>query len=335
MIVLWIAASFARVPVTPPPEKVETVGDGVTLARPGDKAEAGDEPEPNMSSESAMDAWAIALVRQNDRRADLAAADVLLADYAPVIADCAGKAAVAVGTATTVRVAFSTTNGVMSATAAKGATGPLADCVVTTLHKKGSGAAFHPVGGAQEKGGSNGSIDQVWTFTYTGPAARVPTTAIDVERSVAGVRLGSPAADMREGSVLRTVRSVQTWYRVLDDNLRFMGVPANLSFLAHPDHGVVGARIRVDGDSNVFRVKESLKARFGAPKYDSIYQAWYWRGEQVVYVAQAVPDSTQVEYLVLDGPAALASGVAKLLPGDRRAADATTDKRLPKVLVDD
>jgi len=335
VIFLWIAVAFAREPVAAPPAKVETVGDGLNLSRLGDKAEGGDEPEPKISSEAAMDAWAIALLRQNDRRADLAAADMLLADYAPVIADCAGKAAVAVGTATTVRVAFSTTNGVMSATAAKGATGPLGDCVVATLHKKGSGAAFHPVGGAQEKGGPNGSIDQVWTFTYTGPPAQVPGQAVDVERSVAGVRLGSPAADMREGSVLRTVRSVQTWYRVLDDNLRFMGVPASLTFLAHPDHGVVGARIRVDGDTNIFREKESLKARFGTPKYDSIYQAWYWRGERVVYVAQAVPDSTQVEYLMLDGPAALASGVAKLLPGDRRAADASSDKRLPKVLLDD
>lgn len=334
-MLLLMSLALARPAVEPPPEKVEVVADGLRFFRKGDSAEGGDEPPPEVNSSSAQDAWSKRLRRQDDRRADLKAADALLADYAPLVADCATKAGVQPGAAAVATITFAASSSQLSVALGKPSEAALGGCLVSTLHKRQVGGLFHPVGGLEEGGGSNPTINPTWTFTYTGPPAEAPAHAVDVERGLGGVRFGTDPNEMAGASLVLTTRSVGTWQRYIDDNVRYMGVKCTVLFLSHSDTGIVGARVRVTGDGDSFRVKEALKSRFGAGKYDSAYKAWYWRGDRLVVVAQRVPDSDVEEFVMLEMGPALASGVAVAFPGDRKPGDASPGTRLPRVLQDD
>lgn len=334
MTFLVLSLAWAAPATTPPPEKVEQVADGLTFWRKGDTAEGGEEPAPMVNSEAAQDAWANRLLRQEDRRADLATADALMVDYAPVVAACATQAGVQPGAEAKATVTFASSSSVTTVVVGKGSDPGLAGCLQSTLHQAQVGGVFHPTGGVQEHGGANPTVSLGWTFVYTGPPKVTPASRVDIERSIGGIRFGTDPGAAAGASQLQTLRDITVWYRHFDDNVRLMGVPISLQFFGHAELGLVAARMRVRTDADAFRVKEALKARLGPAKYDSIYKAWYWRGDTTVLIQQHVPDAEGEEFIVMSIAEARKSGLALEIPGERKAGDVNSTTRLPRVLQD-
>ncbi|MSQ02143.1 MAG: hypothetical protein EXR71_09660 [Myxococcales bacterium] len=327
-MLLFIAQTLAATVLLPPPEVVLTVGDGLTLSRRGDEAEGEDPPSPNYGGQSAQDSWSLEMERRRDRRIDLAAADAIIADHAPLIAACAVAAGAPVGAGASATVTFAPTTSVLSAAVKGGGNLALAECVRSTLHKRQVGGLLHPVAYPR---GAMPTVDPTWSFSLVGAPAAVPGP-MDIEVSLGGVRFGQTGAMIAENSAPRHNGRLAIYSRGTDDNVRYMGIPCSLGWLADDDDVVMGVRLRVSGDTAALLLRDRLKARFGAGRYDASMKGWYWRGARFVYVLQHVPDSENEELVIFDIEPALRSGAAKFIPGDVPASQVNASTRLPKIL---
>lgn len=318
-MLLLLTAALANEVLTPPPAHVETTADGVAFYRAGDEAEGGDPTPPDSDSESAYKAWWRGIEARKDRRADLAEADTLLGDYAPLLADCALKAGSSLGAVASARVALSVA-GVVQVGAQQGDAG-LGNCVRSVLHKRQVGSVLHP--------GRN--IEPTYTFTLVAAPVAVPE-GVDIEASFGGVRFGAASTALIEPHLSTSFRNTTHYTRSIDDNVRFMGVPCATAYSFDADEGLYSAEVRVEGDSDSFRLREALKARFGAGKWDGAVKGWYWRGVRFVVVSQRVPDSAYEVLRVVDMDRARRAQLAVGFPGDPDSVGPASMKGLPKVL---
>ncbi|GDX79863.1 hypothetical protein LBMAG42_16740 [Deltaproteobacteria bacterium] len=318
-MLLLISFVFANEKLAKPPERVEMVADGLSFFRAGDDAEGGDPTPPESDSESAYEGWIRVMEVRKDRRADLVEADTLVRDYSPVIADCALKAGAVAGASAAATVSIPIT-GVIKVAAGSG-DAALAGCVASTLHKRQTGAILH--------GGRN--IEPKYTFTLVAPPASVPATE-DIEASFAGVVFGEPSSRVLEPRLSSSYRNTRHYTRMIDDNVQCMGIDCRIAYDFEDDEGLYGGEIRVEGDAASFRLREGLKARFGAGRWDGSVKAWYWRGERLIYVSVRVPDTTYEVLRILDMERARRAGLATSFPGDPEGENGSKIKSLPKVL---
>ncbi len=329
-MILFVAAVLAAPVLLPPPEVVLTVADGMTMSRPGDDAEGEDPLAPDSGSQSAQDSWSFLMERRRDRRVDLIATDAIIADHSPLIAACAVAAGAPVGAKVTATVTFASPNAVLSVWVQGGGDAALAECIRSTLHKRQVGGLFHTVA---YPSGSMPTLNPTWAFTLLGAPTAVPSP-VDVEVSLGGVRFGQKGSDIGEHGSPQYAGKLSIYGRTTDDNVRYMGIPCTLGWLADEDDVILGVRLRVTGDSSSLLLRDRLKARFGAGKYETKMKGWYWRGARFVYVLQHVPDSENEELVIFDVEPALRTGAAKFIPGDTPASEVSPTTRLPKILKD-
>lgn len=318
-MLLLISLVLAAEKLAPPPEQIETVADGLTFFRAGDEVEGGDPTPPDTDSQSRADAYVVLMEGRKDRRADLVEADTLLRDYAPLIADCALKAGAVTGASAAARVAIPIT-GVVKVAGGSG-DAALAGCVTSTLHKRQTGAILH--------GGRN--VEPKYTFTLVAAPALVPTW-LDAEDSFAGVRFGEPSSRVIEPRLSSSYRNTRHYTRMIDDNVQCMGIDCRIAYDFEDDEGLYGGEIRVEGDAASFRLREGLKDRFGAGRWDGAVKAWYWRGERLLYVSVRVPDTSYEVLRIIDMERAKRAGLATSFPGDPDGDGASKNKSLPRVL---
>ena len=318
-MLLLLSVALANEKLAPPPERVDTVADGLTLSRPGDEAEGGDPTPPDSDSQAKSDAYLRGLEVRKDRRADLVEADTLIRDYAPLVADCALKAGAVAGASAVATVAVPLA-GVMRVSGASG-DAALKACVVSTLDKRPTGALLHI--------GKN--VEPKYTFTLVGPPAAVPGV-VDAEYSFGGVGFGESSSRLLGPRLSTSYRNTRHYTRGIDDNVHYMGISCLIAYDFDDGEGLYGGEVRVEGDSASFRLREGLKARFGPGRWDGSLKAWYWRGERLIYVSMRVPDTTYEVLRIVDMERTLRARLAESFPGDASLDDPTKIKALPKVL---
>ncbi len=318
-MLLLLTAALAKEVLAPPPIRVETAADGLAFSRPGDEAEGGDSTPPDSDSESAYKAWWRVVEARKDRRADLAEADTLLGNYAPVVADCAMKAGSSLGAVASARLTLSVA-GIVQVGTPQGDAG-LGDCLRSVLHRRQVGAVLHP--------GKN--LEPTYTFTLVAAPTAV-AEGVDIEASFGGVGFGAASTALIEAHLSSSFRNTAHYTRSIDDNVRFMGVPCATAYSFDADEGLYGAEVRVDGDSDSFRLREAMKSRFGAGKWDGEVKGWYWRGARFVYVTQRVPDTAYEVLRIVDMDRARRAQLAVGFPGDPDTVGPASMKGLPRVL---
>lgn len=320
---MLVALCLAKEKLEPPPERVDTVADGLSYSRKGDSYEGGFPTSPSNDTQAAYQSWVYVTERYKDRRSDLASLDALLADLAPTVATCALAAGDVVGATTTMTVAASSVRGQLSARASGAASG-LATCFVSAADGLFAPLAHH-----------GGSSLPALRATYTVTLARAPVgtaTGVDRFNGIAGSRFGAPPSQLVEGSRSSSHRNATHYTRGFDDNARFLGVPCLLMFSYDADSGLYGFRVRVTGDNDAFSLHSRLKSMGGQGTWDNSIKSWYWRSPTQVWVVQRSADGLTDELTVLHVERAKASGVVAYLPGDTDESEPVPGKLLPRVL---
>lgn len=324
-MLLLAALCFARDVLQPPPERVDTVADGLSLSRPGDQYEGEFPPDPEKPTQAAYEAWVWMSEKYKDRRADLVALDKLMSQFAPTVAGCALEAGDAVGAVGTFTVSPTTLAGQLRVKAAAGGAPGLVACMAREVHKRYPPIAHHPLGGGLP------TLAATYTVTLTGAPAAVPV-GLDRFSGIAGATFGSRSDNLVEGARASSHRNTEHFTRAFDDNVRFMGVPCLLIFSYDADAGLYGYRVRVTGDQNAFALRDRVKRAAGPGQWDNTVKGWFWRTPEQAWVMQRSQDGLSDELTVLHVERARASGVVSYLPGDENPEAANPSKLLPRVL---
>jgi hypothetical protein len=322
-VLILVALAMAKEVLSPAPERVSLVADGMGISRRGDSFEGGNPSEPAGDSQAAYQSWVRTTERYRDRRADLAALDAMMADFSPAAAACALAAGTAPGAVASVAVGVAGVSGQLSASAGKSGDSRLAGCFVAEMDKRFAPIAHHPVGTPPLR------------VTYDVSLLAAPTSAaagLDRFSGIGATRFGSAAADLADGARGSTHRNTAHYTRRFDDNVRFLGVPCLLVFSYDAEGGLYGYRVRVTGDTNGFALHERLRAIAGQGTWDNTVKGWYWRSAEQAWVSQRSSDGLTEELTVLHVERARDSGVVSYMPGDADAAQPTPSRLLPRVL---
>jgi hypothetical protein len=324
-LLLLVSLTFARPVLLGPPEKVETVADGLSFSRPGDFFEGEYPANPDGDSEAAYQSWIRSTERYKDRRADMVALDRVLAQLAPSVAACALARGETVGATGVFTVSSSTAAGQLTVKVAAGASAGLSACFSETVDEVYPPMAHHPVGGSLPP------LKADYTVTFTGAPVEV-AEGLDRFSGVAGAAFGSAPSSLVEGSRGSSHRNASHYTRAFDDNVRFMGVPCVLIFSYHDEDGLYGYRARVTGDSHAFALRDRVKRAAGDGQWDNKLKGWYWRTATQAWVIQRSADGLSDELTVLHVERARAGGMVTYMPGDDDASRPANTRLLPKVL---
>lgn len=324
-MLLLVSLTFARPLLLGPPEKVETVADGLRFHRAGDFFEGEYPDTPEGDSEAAYQSWIRSTERYKDRRADMVALDRVLAQMAPSVAACALARGETVGATGVFTVNSSTAAGQLTVKVAAGASAGLSACFSETVHEAYPPIAHHPVGGRLPP------LKAAYTVTLTGAPVEV-AEGLDRFSGVAGAVFGSSPSSLVEGSRGSSHRNSSHYTRAFDDNVRFMGVPCVLIFSYHDEDGLYAYRARVTGDSHAFALRDRVKRAAGDGQWDNKLKGWYWRTATQAWVIQRSADGLSDELTVLHVERARAGRIVTYLPGDDDPSRPANTRLLPKVL---
>lgn len=310
---------------TAEPLKVTVLGAGapVQLWRMQVEAETAEDPEmPRQPTEAALLAWEEAVDNLADRRVDMAAFDALLARESVVVGACAAAAGVPAGTEAAVQLRVNRAGRVTLARPAPGAHEALAGCVVGSLLKHEFPALLHPT--RQEP-------EATYTFRYETDPGPVPLL-VDRHRGLANVNFGGGPQELDDRKMSAQYRNSTTYGRALDSDAVLMGVAGAAAWSFDGTEGLYAARFLVRGDTGSFKLRERLKTVLGAPRWDTALKAWYWRGENILWVAETPAGTSDLVVTILDVQRAKAARLVETVPGDPRELGVETGSRLPRIL---
>jgi len=310
----------------------------VTFDRPPEKDEAGAlDPEPSTTSEREQKEW-----RQKvQRRAIWAGVDATVRGAAPDVDACLRAAGVAAPVEATLELVVDV-QGVARAKAGGKADPAVAACVIAPFD-----TVILPVLLVR-------TVDLDYTVKWDGVApAEAPAPAPPPEGSPAtatlafapladnvpglGALVWGAKADSFEAIYASNSREKTTFYtRVADYGTRWLGVPVQALVYGFGADGLYVVTLGITGTTAQWQLRESLVARYGPSRWDTRFNAYYWRGEDCLVQLAPTPGSQNAVVTLLDIARAKDSGLADRLPGDRDEPGAVeSNRRMPKIYKDD
>jgi hypothetical protein len=113
-------------------------------------------------------------------------------------------------------------------------------------------------------------------------------------------------------------------------------VPVQALIYGFGADGLYVVTLGVTGTTAQWQLREALVARYGPSRWDTRFNAYYWRGEDRLVQLGPTPGSANAVVTLLDIDRAHESGLADRLPGDRDEPGATeSNRRMPKIFKDD
>ncbi|MBM4368587.1 MAG: hypothetical protein FJ102_20410 [Deltaproteobacteria bacterium] len=306
------------------PERITIHAEGAPLeiTRMEAEVEVEEDPEaPTGMSDGAYEAYERAIDNLADHRDDLKAVDALLRRESGAIARCAADAGAAAGAKATAHIRYAR-DGTGSVKAASGGDPALSGCLVSLLHKQQRPVLLH-------EAPRNPEGD--WSFTLVSAPETVPSL-IDRTTGFGPVEFGETYDALDERRLSMQHRNSTTYTRGFDADAILAGAKGGPAWSFDATQGLYAVRLQVSSDSAAFAVKESLKAMFGVPRWDTEVKGLYWRGEHILWVTEQAGDATMVT--VLDIDRARAAGLLSYVPGDARDITNETGSRLPRILGD-
>ncbi|MDP2313934.1 MAG: hypothetical protein Q8P41_13590 [Pseudomonadota bacterium] len=356
MLAAWLAAALLAPALA-----------GVTYERTPHEDEAGPlDPAPITAVEREAREWRL----KAERRGVLAALDAAVRWRADAVDTCM-RAAGAPAASAVVDVAL-TSAGVPTVKAKKGADATLAGCVAASLGDQlpvplysavevSYTARFDPASASASVSGPASASGAAPAFSPAPAATPAPASTpapaatpapastpapagtdmafaplVDAERGFGPVPWGGPSAD-HEGLYATSSRDGSTFYtRQADTSARWLGARTSRVTYGFGADGLYVVTIGVVGTTTAWQLREALTARYGAPKWDTRFGCYYWRGATLLLQLRPEPNSEVATITWLDIPRGRASGLADRLPGDRDDPTSSDSKRrMPKIFRDD
>ncbi len=317
----------------------------VTFERAPEKDEEGvlDAP-PITADRSEARTWRL----KAQRRGVWASVDGVVRRHADAVDACVGAAGG--GTDSTAEIELTLSRfGVATVKARGGADPVLAGCVATVLHgqqlpvtlydgvRVEYTVGFVPGVVAVAPDGAvapTAPVDPV-VAAPAAPASEAFAPRVDEERGFGPIPWGGRSSD-HEGLYASSSRGSTSFYtRQADFSARWFGAPLRALEYGFGEDGLYVVTIGVSGKTTSWQLREALTARYGAPRWDTRFGAYYWRGEHVLLQFMPTTNGEDVVITFLDIGRARVSGLADRLPGDRDdPATVDSNRRMPKIFRD-
>lgn len=294
--------------------------DGISVSRAPIPVETEKPEEPPRGGDyKALEAWEL---RQAVKRMKIRSADNVVAYLrlqSPAIAKCYADAGGAGGTAD-VKL---TVNGrsKVAAVKATGGDAALGACLADQHGQQWAVPVYKE--------------DTVLQVAIAAPASAPgtpsPASALDLDAGLGPLAFGQEV-DRLPGASMASQTGNTQFYQAEDDALKWFGAStSSITYGFGPD-GFYVAMIRVPGENGGYIARQGLKDRYGSPRWDPTFKAFYWRGTRVYIEAREIGEGSAMTALftVLDIGLAKDSGSLTRLAGDAEK-DMQTG-RLPKIM---
>jgi hypothetical protein len=277
------------------------------------------EDPPRGNDYKAMEAYEVrqAIKQMKIRSADNVVAYVRL--ISPVIAKCYADAG---GTGGSASVKL-TVNGRSEVSSVKPTAGDpaLGTCLAGLAKQQWAVPVYN----------ADASIQLDVTAPAPSPGTPAPPMPLDLDAGLGPVVFGDEVDSLPGASMTSQTGDTQ-FYQAEYDALKWFGATTSgITYGFGPD-GFYVAMIRVPGENGGYVARQGLKARYGSPRWDPTFKAFYWRGDRVYIEAREVGEgqSTTTLFTVLDIAMAKAAGSLTRLAGEGEMESQTG--RLPKIM---
>ncbi len=188
-------------------------------------------------------------------------------------------------------------------------------------------------------------VKGTYTVSWTAAADAAPTTPaadplafapkVDDEGGFGAIPFGAPASVDESMMAVGSQKSTTFYQRQADYLVKWFGASLFGASYAFGEDGFYAVTVGVVGTTTAWRLREALTARYGPPRWDNRFGAYYWRGERLLLQYRPVPASEEVTITLLDIGRARTSGLAESLPGDPvDPLETDADRRLPRIFQD-
>lgn len=155
-----------------------------------------------------------------------------------------------------------------------------------------------------------------WTVEL-GPAT-APLAAIDRDLGVGASDFGAPVESLGSSLPSSSTSFVNMYARQLDGDARWFGVPVTTaSYGFDKDGAFMMAIFEVSGETGAYAIRQSIKERYGQPKWEGTLRKWYWRGKTVLIdTVDRTASGGMLQVWVVDMARVKAAGLGLVFPGD-------------------
>lgn len=150
-----------------------------------------------------------------------------------------------------------------------------------------------------------------------GPAT-APLAAIDRDLGVGASDFGAKVETLGSSLPASETSFVRLFARELDGDARWFGVPlTTASYGFDIDGAFMMAIFEVSGETSAYAIRQSIKERYGQPKWEGTLRKWYWRGKSVLIdTVDHTAEGGTLQVWVVDMARVKAAGLGLVFPGD-------------------